>query len=133
MLNLDFNDHAAIVPQGYLDAIGSGINPHGNVDTMTRADGFHPSAPDKYYPSWKFVPPPGVGDAPQHVFSTFCLTPQDIRGPGDNPVTFLRTVQPPLWQNFAMRFNGMPVNGGGPQFTGLYAPSPQNSPANAPY
>jgi hypothetical protein len=134
MLNLSFEDAGAILPQGFTTDGWQGVNPHGETDHPDyRRDGFHPAAPDRYQPTWKFVAPPGVGDAPQHVYSTFALIPFDARGPGDNPVTYLRSVNPLQFQNFTIRQNGMPVAGGSLLLTGLYTPSPQNSPANAPY
>ena len=80
-----------------------------------------------WLPSWKFVPPPGVGDAPQHVWTTFTLIPLSVDGPGDRPATYFRSLQPPVIANFAMRWQGMPVDGGSMLLTGLYAPQPMQS------
>ena len=82
---------------------------------------------DGYLPSWKWVSPPGVGDAPQHVYSTFTLIPLSVDGPGDRPVTFFRSILPPIWANFAMRWQGMAVDGGSMLLTGLYTPEPMSS------
>ena len=93
----------------------------------------HPKA-DGYLPSWKFVMPPGVGDPPQHAWSTYSLAPVSINGPGDSPVTYLRSIGPPLTiANFAMRLQGMPVDGGTFLLTGLYTPQPLGSPSNDVY
>jgi hypothetical protein len=91
------------------------------------------SKADGYLPSWKWVAPPGIGDALQHVFSTFTLIPFSVDGPGDRPVSFLRSLVPPTVANFAMRWQGMPVNGGSVLMTGLYAPQPLESPSNDVY
>lgn len=86
-----------------------------------------------YLPTWKWVSPPGVGDAPQHVWSTFTLIPLSLDGPGDRPATFFRSILPPIWANFAMRWQGMPVDGGSFLMTGLYTPEPLQSLSNDIY
>jgi len=103
------------------------IAPRAHSGSNSQALGANPAG---YDPTWKFVAPPGFGDAPQHVFSTFTLIPLDIRGPGDNPFTYLRSFLAPNVQNFAMRYQGMPVQGGNFLFTSLYTPDPMQSPAN---
>ena len=94
---------------------------------------FHPGNPAGYVPSWRFVQPPGVGDAPQHVFTTFCNIPLDWRGAGDNPASYLRSTCAPIWQNQVLINQGVPVAGGDLLLTGLYTPSPMTSPGNAPF
>ena len=77
-----------------------------------------------YTPQWRWVQPPGVGNAPQHIYDVYALVPVDNRGPGDNPVTFLRIGVEPVIQNFAMRMQGFAVDGGNFLMTGLYTPAP---------
>jgi hypothetical protein len=86
-----------------------------------------------YAPSWGFIMPWGVGDAPQHPWGTRWLAPMDNRGPGDNTTTFFRTFTPPIIQNFAMRWQGMAVNGGNLLMTGLYTPAPLDAMTAAIY
>jgi len=86
-----------------------------------------------YLPSWVFRAPPGFGDALQHVFATFTLIPFSVDGPGDRPVSYLRSLIPPTIANFAMRQQGMPVDGGSLLMTGLYVPQPLESPSNDIY
>jgi hypothetical protein len=88
---------------------------------------------DGWLPSWRFKQPPGVGDAPQHVWATFSLYPLDIRGPGDNPVTYLRIGGPPIVANAALRYQGMAVEGGNFLLTGLYTPAPLESMSSGVY
>lgn len=86
---------------------------------------------DGWSPSWRWVAPPGIGDAPQHVFTTYALAPISIEGPGDEPAAYLKIVNaPPIIQNFAMRWQGMPVQGGNFLMTGLYTPQPLDSLSN---
>jgi hypothetical protein len=82
---------------------------------------------DGYLPSWKWKSPPGVGDAPQHVWTTWALIPFSVDGPGDKPATYLRSIQAPVVVNFAMRQQGMAVDGGNMLLTGLYTPQPMGS------
>jgi len=81
-------------------------------------------------PSWKWVAPPGIGDAPQMVYTAFQLAPWSIDGAGDRPAAYLKSYQPPVVANFAMRWQGMPVGGGSVLLTGLYTPTPMASPTS---
>jgi hypothetical protein len=89
----------------------------------------HTFRKNKGYPgggTWQWHSPPGVGDAPQHVWTTYYLAPVDnIRGPGDMPISYINTarINPTLW-NFAMRQLGMPITGGNILLSGLYTPQP---------
>jgi hypothetical protein len=83
-----------------------------------------------YLPGWHWVPPPGVGDAPQMVYDTFALFPLSVDGPGDRPATYFKSLQAPIIQNFAMRWQGMAVDGGNILMTGLYTPDQMASPSN---
>jgi hypothetical protein len=85
-----------------------------------------PGSSKGYASSWQWHTPPGVGDAPQHVWTTYYLAPVDnVRGPGDLPISFLNTANMrPMIQNFSMRWQGMPVQGGNILLTGLYTPQP---------
>lgn len=84
-----------------------------------------------YLPKWSWVAPPGIGDAPQHVWQTYFLAPLDVvKGPGDMPATYFRDWQPPTFANFAMRWQGMAVDGGNLLMTGLYTPQPLESLSN---
>jgi hypothetical protein len=83
-----------------------------------------------WHPSWIWVAPPGIGDAPQHVFATFGLIPFSVDGPGDRPASYLRSYLAPIVQNFAMRYQGMPVDGGSFLMTGLYTPTQMGNPSN---
>lgn len=92
------------------------------------------SKSDGYLPSWAYRQPPGVGDAPQHVWTTYFLAPVSIDGPGDRPASYLRTIgPPPVIANFAMRWQGMGVDGGNFLMTGLYTPQPLESYSNDVY
>jgi len=116
----------------------SGIAPRGVNDPLgvARAGAYQTESvhakSDGYLPSWKLVLPPGFGDAPQHVWTTYALAPVSINGPGDVPASYFRTFVPPVWANFAMRFQGMPVEAGDLLMTGLYTPEPlaMPNPAN---
>jgi hypothetical protein len=91
------------------------------------------AVPGGYAPSWGFIMPWGVGDAPQHPWGTRWLAPMDNRGPGDNPATFFRSTLAPVIMNFAMRWQGMPVTGGNLLMTGLYTPAPLDAMSAAIY
>lgn len=80
------------------------------------------------YPTWRFVSPPGVGDAPQHVYTSIQLAPFSIDGPGDRPASYLRSFLAPVLQNFAVTKVGRPVEGGNLLLSGLYTPAPMASP-----
>jgi hypothetical protein len=75
---------------------------------------------------WAWHAPPGVGDAPQSVWQTYYLAPVDaMKGPGDLPRSQINTINMnPQIQNFAMRYQGMAVQGGNILLTGLYTPAP---------
>ena len=88
---------------------------------------------DGYLPKWKFVQPPGVGDAPQWVWDTFSLIPFDLNGPYDAPMAFLKTLQPFGLAPFAMRWQGMAIETGEPLMYGLTEPNPATSPGNDIY
>jgi hypothetical protein len=91
--------------------------------SVYQAQPFHFKA-GGFEPSWRFKQPPGVGDAPQHVYATQTLAPVSIEGPGDNPASYFRWKVPPVIANFAMRQQGMAVDGGSFLLTGLYVPQP---------
>ena len=82
---------------------------------------------DGFLPSWVFRAPPGIGDAPQHVWSTWSLIPLAVDGPGDRPASYLKWFCPQTVANFAMRWQGMPVDGGSVLLTGLYTPQPMET------
>ncbi|MDR3449787.1 MAG: hypothetical protein P4M15_08625 [Alphaproteobacteria bacterium] len=86
-----------------------------------------------YLPSWKFHAPPGIGDAPQHVWATLALFPLCVDGPGDRPASYFRWKVPPIMANFAMRYQGMAVDGGNLLMTGLYVPDPLQQLSNDVY
>lgn len=119
-----------VLPEGYpydpLTMNGGLIAPNGDAGQPSQ---YQPSAVKgaAWVPSWKFVPPPGYGDAPQHVWATLELIPFSIDGAGDRPVSYLRSFVAPIIQNFQMRFNGMPIEGGNLLLTGLYTPEPLTS------
>jgi hypothetical protein len=116
MFRLSFKRHV-IAPQSRTVGAQSHVTAHG------KADG--------YIPGWRFVPPPGIGDAPQHPYTTYSLIPFSVEGPGDEPATYFKNVNaPPIIQQFAMRQQGMGVTGGNLLMTGLYTPQPLDSPAN---
>ncbi len=78
-----------------------------------------------YHSSWKFVAPPGFGDAPQHVFSTFTLIPLSVDGAGDRPRAYLSYLLPQSLQPLNLTDNGMAINSGVIQLRGLYDASQQ--------
>lgn len=109
--------HNLVAPQGVT------VGATATLTTHDKANGYHPG--------WRWVSPPGVGDAPQHIYSTYALFPVAIEGPGDEPATYLKiTNAPPIIQNFAMRWQGIPVGGGNFLMTGLYTPQAMESPSN---
>jgi hypothetical protein len=127
-----FEDSAPPVGQPDADAIpeGSWYDPLGAARAgHFTTDPVHTNEAG-YLPSWKFVAPPGVGDAPQHVFSTWTAFPLSLDGPGDKPATYLRIGQQQTIANFAMRWQGIPAAGGNVLMTGLYTPMPMDSMAN---
>lgn len=66
-----------------------------------------------YQSTWKWKAPPGIGDAPQQVWSTYWLAPQDFRGPGDVPMGVRACYQPtPSMQPYYATLFGRPVDGG---------------------
>ncbi len=79
-----------------------------------------------YAPQWKHMLPLGLMEfsALASVYDVYALAPVDNRGPGDNPITYLRIGDEPVLQNFAMRMQGIPVQGGNMLMTGLYTPTP---------
>ena len=90
--------------------------------------------PYEYAPSWNWVPPPGIGDAPQHVFNTFAIIPFNIEGPGDEPFQFLSHYQPmQVTQHLAVNRSGYPARSGDFALNPLWTPSPQVSRANDQY
>lgn len=134
---MDWIDATAI-PEGYpFDRItqagkfASPVNPisYGAGGFTSQKQRVH-GKDDGYLPSWNWVPPPGVGDAPQHVYATFALIPLSVDGAGDRPASYLRSVLPPIIQNFAMRWQGMGVDGGSILMTGLYTPQQMGNPGN---
>jgi hypothetical protein len=134
---VQWNDPSAI-PEGYpfdpVTQVGqfSGIaSPiaYGQGATLSQKQRVH-GKEDGWHPSWIWVSPPGVGDAPQHVFATFTLIPLSVDGPGDRPASYLRSFLAPIVQNFAMRYQGMAVDGGAFLMTGLYTPQQLGSPSN---
>jgi hypothetical protein len=113
----------AIAPQGVTnDPVGYSRN-FGPGRGLYQTERVHAKS-DGYLPSWKFVAPPGVGDAPQHVWTTYSLIPVSLDGPGDRPASYFRWKVPPLMQPFLMRYQGMAVDGGNFLMTGLYTPEP---------
>jgi hypothetical protein len=79
-----------------------------------------------YAPQWKYIAPLGLQDnsALASIYDIYSLFPVDNRGPGDNPITYLQIGCEPVLQNFAMRMQGIPVQGGNMLLTGLYTPDP---------
>jgi len=114
-------------PDDPLGAASTQQSPVITVQTVPDATG------NGYQPSWGFVMPWGVGDAPQHPWGTRWLAPMDNRGPGDNPATFFKSLTKPIIANFAMRWQGMPVTGGSFLMTGLYTPAPLDAMSAAIY
>jgi hypothetical protein len=112
-----------IAPTEYGNGVVSTVQPSGNPGAGLQG----------YAPSWKYVPPPGIGDAPQHVWSTFSLIPVSIDGPGDRPAGYLRSYLAPIVQNFRALYNGIPIEGGNFLLTGLYTPQPLTSPGYSAY
>jgi hypothetical protein len=83
-----------------------------------------------YMPQWGWRQPPGVGDAPQFVWETYCLAPVSVDGPGDRPVSFLRSTLAPILQTLAVTYSGTPIFAGNMLLNGLYTPTPMGSPNN---
>lgn len=86
--------------------------------------------PSQYLPSYEWVRPPGIGDPLQYVYCTQALAPLSIDGTGTRPAVDLASVSPALWQQQSFTAQGNPIDGGGFQLTGLYAPTPTFSPSN---
>lgn len=109
----------------------SGVRPFNSQGTagLDHGAGFE----QFYAPTWKFVAPPGVGDAPQHVYNTFALIPFDICGPGDMPTSYLVSLQKPVVQDQYVNFSGYAINSGGFELSPLWAPEPVASPNNNPF
>lgn len=136
MMNMSLD--TTIVPEGYpfdpITQVGAWSSPtqgvaFGNGAPVIQQDQVHGKS-GGYLPAWLWVPPPGIGDAPQHVYSTFSLYPLSVDGPGDRPASFFRSILPPVIQAFAMRWQGMAVDGGSLLMTGLYTPDQLASPGN---
>lgn len=136
-MDISFGDNSA-VPFGFpadpvssVGAYPAPISPvnYGHGETISQLQRVH-GKDGGWHPSWNWVAPPGIGDAPQHVFSTFTLIPFSVDGPGDRPASYLRSYFAPIVQNFAMRYQGMAVDGGSILMTGLYTPEQMGSPAN---
>lgn len=84
-----------------------------------------PSPAGGYSSRWQWHAPPGMGDAPQHVWQTYYLAPISLMGPGDAPIGVINTTRMnPSIQNFAMRRQGFGVTGGNMLMSGLYTPEP---------
>jgi hypothetical protein len=90
-----------------------------------------PGAPARttYSPTWSWVAPPGIGDAPQQVWKTYWLAPYSMKGPGDNPMDMRRSLQPaPVASGFTATLFGQPVDGGQYLFRALSLQNPITPP-----
>ena len=103
--------------------------------TTTLAFAGGPLAPgtNENAPSWKWVAPPGVGDAPQHVYNTYALLPFNIQGPGDQPIAFLSDYVQPVWLDQHINLWGSPIYSGGFEMSPLWTPEPTANPSNQPF
>ena len=111
---------------GWNDPLGASRAP------VYQAERFHVDHAG-FEPAWRYVQPPGVGDAPQHAFATRVLAPVSLDGPGDRPASYFRWKVAPVVAHAAMRMQGMAVDGGGFMMTGLYVPQPLELAANDIY
>jgi hypothetical protein len=102
------------------------------VNSLPAPSYIGPGAPTRttYTPTWKWVAPPGIGDAPQQVWQTYWLAPYSLKGPGDNPADMRRSVQPaPVAVGFNATLFGQPVDGGQYMFRALSLQNPIAPPA----
>lgn len=89
--------------------------------------------PVGYIPGWRWVPPPGIGDGPQQVYTTLASTIFAADGPGDRPAGERRIFDAPVIVNYAITRFGFPISGGAFATTNLSDAKPVNNPLNEIY